>query len=445
MMAESRHWFQSTSEGVHISYNWAPADATARAAITDAVAGDVGKFARQLDDNSIWMLTATTPTWQFIGGGASGLGTFTSAQLAAALSDETGTGLAVFATNPVLTTPNIGTPSAATLTNATGLPIATGVSGLAANVAAFLATPTSTNLRAAVTDETGTGAAVFAESPTLTTPTLGTPSALVGTNITGTAAGLTAGNVTTNANLTGPITSVGNATSVAAKTGTGSTFVMNTSPTLVTPILGVAAATSIDTSIVKADTQLVLSAYDVEDHEGIRIEADDTEAKVGLYGVPATRQQLLAIGAGATVDDVIAALQAIGILVQTKFPDWEINENNVQQFLNAVSALGAVQADTTTTFGSLTGTVKWVGGVLAPNGMIYGIPYDSTTVLKIDPTTDTATTFGSLTGMAKLQGGVLAPNGMIYGIPYNSTTVLKLLSTYAVNSNFPLHRAANKL
>ena len=44
--------------------------------------------------------------------------------------------------------------------------------------------------------------------------------------------------VTTNANLTGPITSVGNATSVAAQTGTGTTFVMNTSPTLVTPALG---------------------------------------------------------------------------------------------------------------------------------------------------------------------------------------------------------------
>jgi hypothetical protein len=43
------------------------------------------------------------------------------------------------------------------------------------------------------------------------TPALGTPSALVGTNITGTAAGLTAGNVTTNANLTGHVTSVGNA------------------------------------------------------------------------------------------------------------------------------------------------------------------------------------------------------------------------------------------
>ena len=46
------------------------------------------------------------------------------------------------------------------------------------------------------------------------------------------------GNDATNANLTGPITSVGNATSVAAQTGTGSTFVMNTSPTLVTPLLG---------------------------------------------------------------------------------------------------------------------------------------------------------------------------------------------------------------
>jgi len=69
---------------------------------------------------------------------------------------------------------------------------------------------------------------------------LGTPSVLVGTYITGTASGLTAGNVTTNANLTGPITSVGNATSVASQTGTGSTFVMNTSPTLVTPNIGAA-------------------------------------------------------------------------------------------------------------------------------------------------------------------------------------------------------------
>lgn len=58
--------------------------------------------------------------------------------------------------------------------------------------------------------------------------------------------GNTTGTATVNANLTGPITSSGNATAVAAQTGTGSTFVMDTSPTLVTPVLGVAAATSIN-------------------------------------------------------------------------------------------------------------------------------------------------------------------------------------------------------
>lgn len=51
--------------------------------------------------------------------------------------------------------------------------------------------------------------------------------------------------VTTNANLTGVITSSGNATSIASQTGTGTKFVVDTSPTLVTPIIGVAAATSV--------------------------------------------------------------------------------------------------------------------------------------------------------------------------------------------------------
>ena len=69
-----------------------------------------------------------------------------------------------------------------------------------------------------VTTSTGTGAVVLSNSPTLVTPALGTPSALVGTNITGTAAGLTAGNVTTNANLTGMVTSLGNAASLGSFT-----------------------------------------------------------------------------------------------------------------------------------------------------------------------------------------------------------------------------------
>lgn len=107
------------------------------------------------------------------------------------------------------------------------------------------ASTTSAQLRGVLSDETGTGAAVFATSPTLVTPALGTPASGVLTNCTGTASGLTAGSVTTNANLTGPITSTGNATSIASQTGTGTKFVVDTSPTLVTPVLGVATATSV--------------------------------------------------------------------------------------------------------------------------------------------------------------------------------------------------------
>jgi hypothetical protein len=118
-------------------------------------------------------------------GNATSLGSFTSANLAGALTDETGTGANVFGTSPTLVTPILGTPQSVTLTNGTGLPISTGVSGLATGVATFLATPSSANLAAAVTNETGSGALVFATSPTLVTPALGTPSSGTLTNATG--------------------------------------------------------------------------------------------------------------------------------------------------------------------------------------------------------------------------------------------------------------------
>ena len=86
--------------------------------------------------------------------------------------------------------------------------------------AAVLGSFTSAQLATALTDETGSGASVFATSPTLVTPALGTPSSGTLTNCTfPTLNQNTTGNaatVTTNANLTGDVTSVGNATSIAA-------------------------------------------------------------------------------------------------------------------------------------------------------------------------------------------------------------------------------------
>jgi hypothetical protein len=129
----------------------------------------------------------------------------TSTELAGVISDETGTGSLVFATSPALITPALGTPASGTLTNATGLPISTGVSGLGAGVATFLATPSSTNLASALTDETGTGANVFATSPTLVTPDLGTPSAINLTNATAVPTDATKANIA-SPTFTGTVT-----------------------------------------------------------------------------------------------------------------------------------------------------------------------------------------------------------------------------------------------
>ena len=112
----------------------------------------------------------------------------TSAELLESISDETGTGLAVFANSPTLVTPNLGTPSAGILTFATELPLTTGVTGILAGanggtgVANIGKTITLEGNISTAGDLTTSGAFPITLTPTATTSvTLPTTGTLYGT------------------------------------------------------------------------------------------------------------------------------------------------------------------------------------------------------------------------------------------------------------------------
>ena len=246
---------------------------------------------------------------------ASLTGPITSVGNATSIASQTGTGSKfVVDTSPTLVTPTIGAATATTVNKITLTAPATGSTltiqegfTLTANGNATVSgtntgdDATNSKYSSLVSNATHTGDATGATALTVVaingvvmsglatgivknTTSTGVPSIAVAAdfptlnqNTTGSAA-----TVTTNASLTGPITSVGNATSIASQTGTGSKFVVDTSPTLVTPDIGVATGTSLvlsgDLTVNGTTTTISSTTIEVGDKNIVLASASITDA-----------------------------------------------------------------------------------------------------------------------------------------------------------------------
>ena len=209
-----------------------------------------------------------------IANGGTGITSFGTGVQTALGQNVTGSGSIVLATSPTLVTPALGTPSSATLTNATGLPLSTGVTGTLPIANGGTGQTTASTAFNALSPITSTGdliigngtnsatrLAIGSNGYVLTSNGTTASWATLPTNVSSFSAGTTG--FTPNTATTGAVTLSG--TLNIANGGTGITsfgtgvqtalgqnvtgsggIVLATSPTLVTPTLGVASATSIN-------------------------------------------------------------------------------------------------------------------------------------------------------------------------------------------------------
>ena len=249
---------------------------------------------------------------------------------------------------------------------------------------------------------------------------LGTPTASTDATTKGYVDGIT----TAPSNLTGVITSVGPATSIASQTGTGTKFVVDTSPTLVTPVLGVATATSINgttipsskTLVVTTDKLSVLSATSSSELAGVI--SDETGSGALVFGtspalttptitkaVMISPQERMTVSATAATGTVNFDVNTQGTLYYTTnaSANWTVNVRaSSGATLNSIMTTGdsqtiaflvtqgstAYYASAFTVDGNSV-TPKWQGGTAPTSGNASSIDAYIYTIIKTGSATFT--------------------------------------------------------
>jgi hypothetical protein len=210
---------------------------------------------------------------------------------------------------------------------------------------------------------------------------LGTPTVSTDATTKGYVDGIT----TAPSNLTGPITSVGPATSVAAQTGTGSTFVMNTSPTLVTPDLGVATATSINGTTIPSTKTLVVTT------DKLSALAATTSAELAGVISDETGTGALVFGTSPTIATPVISSPKISSTYSAKTAAYTFasgDEGNIFSMNAATSVQFNIPTDAT--FNFAVGTeinVFWITGAGQPT--IGAVTPGRTTVISTGATSAT--------------------------------------------------------
>ena len=158
-------------------------------------------------------------------------------------------------------------------------------------------------------------------------------------------------------NLTGPITSVGSATSIASQTGTGTKFVVDTSPTLVTPVLGVATATSINGTTIPSTKTLVVTTDKLSVHaattssELAGVISDETGSGALVFGTSPTltgpvvvspeERVTVSATAAATTVNFDAATQGVLYYTSNATANWTLNVRGASgTTLNSMLSVG---------------------------------------------------------------------------------------------------------